>query len=114
MKEFILTYWRDILSVVILLLSILLWLLKKPASSSLESDIVSDLSVCLPQWMNAVEVPGDGANKKDKVISTGLRFVAKKFGRSLTDDELSIWTKRIGVLVESIGSTPQFKKGAKK
>lgn len=109
MKEFVLTYWKDILSAVVLVASVVIWFFKRRTYTSFDSEIISDLFVLLTGWIKDVESPGDGASKKEKVTNKSLRYVAKRYGRQLTDDEMSVWTKRVSFAIEMILATPQKK-----
>lgn len=109
MLDFLKENWRVILEIVSVLIALIIFLLKKPVSSSFESDLISDLTVVIHDWINRVEVPKNGETKKDTVVNVAIRYVAKKYGRSLTDDEKDIWRKRISTIIELYLSTPQKK-----
>ena len=109
MLEFIKNHWVDILSVVMFLVSVLFFLIRKPVSSSLESNYISDLSVLIAQWINKVEVPGNGITKKETVTTLALKWLVKQYRRALSEDEEVIWRKRISTLIELYLSTPQKK-----
>lgn len=109
MLEILKNHWYDILSLVMFLASILFFILKKPLGSSLESDYIADLSVLIAGWIQQVEVPGNGATKKETVISLCMKWLRKKYGREFTEDEETIWRKRISTLIELYLSTPEKK-----
>lgn len=109
MLDFLKENWRVILEIVSVIIALIIFLLKKPVSSSFESDLISDLTVVIHDWINRVEVPKNGETKKDTVVNVAIRYVAKKYGRSLTDDEKDIWRKRISTIIELYLSTPQKK-----
>lgn len=109
MLDFLRQNWRVILEIVSVLLALGIFLLKKPVSSSLESDLISDLAVVIANWIKQVEVPGNGETKKETVTNLALKYVKKRYNRQLNDDEIFIWTKRISVLIELYLSTPTKK-----
>lgn len=109
MLELLKNHWYDILSLVMFLISVVFFIIKKPVSSSYESELISDLSILLPGWIKSVEVPGNGETKKETVISLALKWLRKKYSRSLSDDELNLWRKRISTLIEMYLSTPTKK-----
>lgn len=109
MFEFVKSYWREILEVVLLLVSVIILIVRKPVSSSVKDSIESNLLKSLPQFIDFVECPGNGSTKLNRVIGLGLKFVISKIGRSLTDDEIDYWTKFITDSVEAILSSPQKK-----
>ena len=109
MLDFIKNYWREIASLLALVVSVVFYMLKKPVASSLDSDIISDLTVLIAGWIKEVEVPGNGEYKKETVTNLAKRYLKKRYGRSLDDDEAEIWNKRISTIIELFLSTPQKK-----
>ena len=109
MLEFLKENWRVILEIGSVIIALVIFLIKKPVSSSLESDLISDLAVVIANWIKQVESPGHGETKKETVINLALKYVRKRYNRQLDEDEISIWTKRISTLIELYLSTPTKK-----
>lgn len=109
MFDFIKSYWREVASLIALIVSFILYIIRKPVSSSLESDIISDISVLIAGWIKEVECEGNGEYKKETVTHLAQRYLKKRYGRNLSDDEMSIWSKRISTIIELYLSTPQRK-----
>ena len=109
MLEFLKCYWRELASLLCLVGSLVIFLIKKPVTSSLDSDILSNLAVLICGWMKSVEAPGNGDYKKSTVINLALRWIKKRLGRDLSEDEVNYWSKRISVLIELFLTTPTKK-----
>ena len=109
MLDFLKSYWRELASLIALVVSFILYIIRKPVTSSLDSDIISDLTVLIAGWIKSVECDGNGEYKKETVTNLAVRYLKKRYGRTLSDDESSIWQKRISTLIELFLSTPQKK-----
>lgn len=105
--EFCKTYWREILSCLTVLITVVIQLLKKRPSYNLLDAIKEDILGILPELICAVEIDGNGQRKKNAVIDAVKSFVEKKYGISLPD-KLLIYVSNA---IEDILSTPQ-KKGS--
>lgn len=109
MLEFLKTYWREILEVVVLTVSIIIATVRKKPSSSLVSDIKARLAVLVPVLVKQVESPGNGSEKKSIVIGKCLSAVTGFYGRKLQEDESSYWKQYVSNQIEDVLSTPQKK-----
>lgn len=86
---------------------------KKPASNLIDS-IYSSVLQLLPGLIAGVEVPGNGQEKKLKVLESGLAIMAKSLGRELTADEKIVYATKLSSQIEAILSTPTKKEEVKK
>lgn len=91
------------------LVNLLLTLTKKKPSSDLIGSIYSSVVQVLPGLIASVEVPGNGQEKKLKVLESGLALMEKSLGRSLTADEKIVYATKLSTQVEAILSTPTKK-----
>ena len=115
MIDFLLAHWRTILSVVLLLVSFLLLLIRKRPKTFIDTFgcVKEAILERLPLLISLCERPGNGSDKLDEVIIYCLQYIEEDvIGRQLSDVERSYFTDFISKHVEAILMTPQ-KKGVK-
>ena len=115
MIEFLLAHWRIILSVVLLLVSFLLLLIRKRPKTFIDTFgcVKEAILERLPLLISLCERPGNGSEKLDEVIIYCLQYIEDEvIGRQLSDIERAYFTDFISKHVEAILMTPQ-KKGVK-
>ena len=108
--DFIFDNWYYLLSILILLLSFIISLVRKRANSNLVDSVKSSLLELLPSFISLAElseVPGE--DKKTFVINLALDRISSLLGCKLSDAEKSYWVSFITSSLESILSTPQKK-----
>ena len=106
MLDFILTYWREILEVVLLLATFLVALFKKVKVAN--PSILALIDELLPTAIKYVEETcgsGNGAEKKELCIDWILKTVKGRFA----DVNVERFKKYVGERIELILSTPQKK-----
>lgn len=111
MKEFFAENWRFIIYLVVAILGIVITILKK---SKLINEIVDTplerVMSLLPGLIGEAESSfKDGYKKKIYVLSAALGLLEKLAGRELSMDEISNYSDKISVAIESILETPQKK-----
>ena len=112
--DFILDNWYYLLSILILLLSFLISIVRKRANSNLVDSVKSSLLELLPSFISLAEiseVPGE--DKKNFVINLALDRISSLLGCKLSDADISYWVSFISSSLESILSTPQKKSVSK-
>jgi len=102
-----------IIALITLVASCLVAALRKKPSQDLLGTIKADILEFLPFVIEAVEYPGDGSIKKQKVISACLIRINKMLGRSLSEEEVSYWSKFLSSSIEAVLTTPQKKEVSK-
>ena len=108
--DFILDNWYYLLSILILLLSFIISLVRKRANSNLVDSVKSSLLELLPSFISLAEVSEvPGADKKTFVINLALDRISSLLGCKLSDADKSYWVSFISSSLESILSTPQKK-----
>lgn len=103
--DFIKNHYELIGSIVLVLISFILTLVKKKPSFNLIDSIKTYISENLPIWIISVECPGKGAIKKDLVLKLIKETVAKKFG-FYNFSSIEEWCS---LQLENILSTPSKK-----
>lgn len=103
--SFVLAYWREILSISGVIISILIYCCKKRPSYNAIDKIKEDILELLPTLILKVEEDGNGQRKKNAVLEFVKIFVKKKYKMALTSDLESFVINGL----ESILSTPQKK-----
>ena len=113
MKEFIFENGYLILTVLSILIEVLILVIKrKPKTLDDFYDILSDtVANSLPLLICSVERPGDGVQKKQKVLDEAKKLVIKKLGRVLSSKEERIFHQFISNRIECILETPTKKEG---
>lgn len=102
--EFLKTYYREIIDISVLLISVVLCLVRKRPCVNKMDAIKQDALEWLPLFINLAEKDGHGAEKKSTVLSMTINFLEKKYGC-----ELSVLTSFLSEAIESILSTPKKK-----
>lgn len=112
--DFILDNWYYLLSILILLLSFIVSIVRKRANSNLVDSVKSSLLELLPSFISLAEVSEvPGADKKTFVINLALDRISSLLGCKLSDADKSYWVSFISSSLESILSTPQKKSVSK-
>lgn len=112
--DFIFDNWYYILSILILLLSFIISLVRKRANSNLVDSVKSSLLELLPSFISLAEVSEvPGEDKKNFVINLALDRISSLLGCKLSDADKSYWVSFISSSLESILSTPQKKSVSK-
>lgn len=108
--DFILDNWYYLLSILILLLSFIISIVRKRANSNLVDSVKSSLLELLPSFITLAEVSEvPGEDKKNFVINLALDRISSLLGCKLSDTDRSYWVSFISSSLESILSTPQKK-----
>lgn len=104
-SQFIVEYWREIASLVALVITVIIALIRKTPKVNLSDEIEKDIASILPVFINGVEEPGNGQRKKQLVLDMVAKYVKKKFGVEISKTIVS-YTEN---LLEGVLSTPQKK-----
>lgn len=108
--DFIVDNWYYLLSILILLLSFIISVVRKRANSNLVDSVKSSLLELLPSFISLAEVSEvPGEDKKNFVINLALDRISSLLGCKLSDADKSYWVSFISSSLESILSTPQKK-----
>lgn len=112
--DFILDNWYYLLSILILLLSFIISIVRKRANSNLVDSVKSSLLELLPGFISLAEISEvPGADKKNFVIDLALDRISSLLGCKLSDADRAYWISFISSSLESILSTPQKKSVSK-
>ncbi len=112
--DFIVDNWYYLLSILILLLSFIISIVRKRANSNLVDSVKSSLLELLPSFISLAEVSEvPGADKKTFVINLALDRISSLMGCKLSDADRAYWVSFITSSLESILSTPQKKSVSK-
>ena len=112
--DFIFDNWYYLLSILILLLSFIVSIVRKRANSNLVDSVKSSLLELLPSFISLAEVSEvPGADKKTFVINLALDRISSLMGCKLSDADRAYWVSFITSSLESILSTPQKKSVSK-
>lgn len=112
--DFIVDNWYYLLSILILLLSFIISLVRKRANSNLVDSVKSSLLELLPSFISLAEVSEvPGEDKKNFVINLALDRISSLLGCKLSDTDRAYWVSFISSSLESILSTPQKKSVSK-
>ncbi len=112
--DFILDNWYYLLSILILLLSFIISIVRKRANSNLVDSVKSSLLELLPSFISLAEVSEvPGEDKKNFVINLALDRISSLMGCNLSDTDRAYWVSFITSSLESILSTPQKKSVSK-
>lgn len=112
--DFIFDNWYYLLSILILLLSFIISLVRKRANSNLVDSVKSSLLELLPSFISLAEVSEvPGEDKKNFVINLALDRISSLLGCKLSDTDRAYWVSFIISSLESILSTPQKKSVSK-
>lgn len=103
--DFLLSYWREIVSTVAVITSIVIMCIrKKPVINEMDNIILKVLEK-LPEFINSAETFKGADVKKALVLESVKKFVKDQFSVNLPDTYL----ESIGCMIEAILSTPQKK-----
>lgn len=103
--DFIFDYWREIVSTVAVIASIVIMCIrKKPVINEMDNIILKVLEK-LPEFINSAETFKGADVKKALVLESVKKFVKDQFSVNLPDTYL----ESIGCMIEAILSTPQKK-----
>lgn len=112
--DFIVDNWYYLLSILILLLSFIISIVRKRVNSNLVDSVKSSLLELLPSFISLAEVSEvPGEDKKNFVINLALDRISSLLGCKLSDADKSYWVSFISTSLESILSTPQKKSVSK-
>ena len=109
MKEFLFTYWRDILSVFVMLVTLVLWLIKKKPIKvvyTIKESILRLLPYCISEAEKLTGVTG--ADKKAFALDLLKKLLCEIYSLS-GDQDLVTYLQFASEQVEVILSTPQKK-----
>lgn len=101
--KFLQTYWREILAIISVVASLVIFLVKKKPSINEMSDILLRILEKLPEFIIQAECLEGAEAKKALVLECVKRFVKDQFSIILPDAYMSF----IGQCIEAILSTPQ-------
>lgn len=104
--DFIVKYWREIASLVVLLISVLIQLVKKKPVLNKLDEIKEDVLEILPILINKVEEPGNGQRKKNAVLQLVKQYMKKRWCLKDCPEWLELW---VDDSIENILSTPTKK-----
>ena len=103
--EFLKTYYREIIEISVLLLSVIICLIRKRPCINKMDEIKEDVLQVLPIFIKGIEKPGNGESKKNQVIELCKNFVKKKFKIDCPQDVMDLVENQIEVIL----STPTKK-----
>lgn len=103
--------WKVIVEFSCLLVSLIIFCLKKKTKVTISSSVISDVLAQLPSWINEAESrfgPGEGKRKFVYVLKMALCYVSEETGLDTKqiDDSYGLVIRRE---IEAILSTPQKK-----
>lgn len=114
LSEFFVKYWDLISSGVVLLLSVILWILKKrPLTIDSFEEAISDVCSLIPVCSVVAEgkFPGAkrGVEKKAAVLKCCFQSMEKELGRELTEQERKVCERRFSRSLEEVLAAPHKK-----
>lgn len=110
--DFLKSYWKEILLVLEIVVTIVLFIVRKRTKiiNKLDySEILKKLLETLPYFIQKVECPGNGESKKKIVLESSLEYIAQLLGRTLTVSESEFFSDYIDDAIEMILETPSKK-----
>ena len=103
LKYILQNYWKEIICLFVLILSVILQAFKKKPINS----IITDIFYIVPKFIKAVEEPGNGPEKKQKVMSLVVEYLQNLYPKLKID----VGTlNSISMIIEKYLETP-CKKG---
>lgn len=102
--QFVITYWRELLSVCSVVCSLLLFFFGRRYRSTID-EIKEDVLEILPNLICKVEEDGNGQRKKNAVLELVKLYIEKNFKFTPNEKLLHFFS----LAVENILSTPQKK-----
>lgn len=103
--NFIIQYWKEILTVLGIIITVVLYLVKRRPKVNLLDTIKEDVLELLPVLINKVECDGNGQRKKTAVVELVNKYLQKKYQVQLSP-YLADW---LSDAIESILTTPTKK-----
>lgn len=103
--QFCLNYWREILAVCSVIITVVLYLVKRRPLVNLIDTIKEDALELLPVLINKVEKDGSGQQKKATVLEAVIQYIEKKY-KTAVSPYIVAW---LSDMIESILSTPTKK-----
>lgn len=108
--EFLKEYWFQLATGIFAVVEVILLIIKRRPKSLDDFKLaLLDALAAVPDYVCQVEVPGNGAEKRAKVLKACVALISKKLGRSLTDSEVALVSQSIIEQVETVLSTPTKK-----
>ena len=104
MKDFVLTYWKQILDIFSILFCITFFVIKKRPVKVVNS-VLDFLYKTIPHFITLYEVPGHGIEKREKVVDAVI-LALKDYFPGIDADA---WRSCICNIIEEFLSTPQKK-----
>lgn len=101
--KFLQSYWREILTVFLVIASLVIFILKKKPKINEMDNIILEVLVKLPEFINNAECIVGAEAKKSLVIECCKGFVKDQFNVDLPVSYLA----SLGNCIEAILSTPQ-------
>lgn len=96
-------------SILFVLTLILMFIKRRPKSLDEFVMLLDDVCKSIPEWTSAVESPGNGVQKREKVISLGLSAMANAMKRPLTDRECAVCRITFSDQIEKVLDAPHRK-----
>ena len=117
LKNFIIQNWKEIASVVLFIISVIVAFVAKRKKGYSFSDIILGLiAEKLPELIKQAEEnigAGNGEQKKVTVLNAVLNLASKSLGRKLSEEEISFIITNATQQIENILGTPQKKEDPK-
>ena len=111
--EFIQAYWQYLSFGLLFIVEVLVFFLKKrPQTVDDFKSAVATVCNYLPSFIQKVEVPGRGCEKKEAVIALAFKGIKAIIGRDITNRESDYIEEIVSEQIEKILETPT-KKGKK-
>lgn len=108
--NFLNAYKEVIISIFACLLTIIcIFAKRRPKTLDDFLMIVDEALLQVPTFINKVECPGNGADKKSLVVGSVSSLVSRKLGRKLSDSERDYLLIQASDTIESVLSTPTKK-----
>ena len=101
--NFLLTYWKEIISLLLVIASVVIAALKKKPVINEMDNIILKVLEKLPEFINSAENFKGADVKKALVLESVKKFVKDQFSVNLPDT----YIESIGSMIEAILSTPQ-------
>lgn len=100
--DFLKSYYKEIIEVLILIISVVIALIRKRPSYNEIDTIKKDALDLLPSLISSVERDGHGAEKKQAVLDLLFAYLSKKYHFQKTDEMINYFSD----VIENILSTP--------
>lgn len=106
MKEFIFTYWRELLLVVIAFVELVIFIVRKRPAMNRDDHIKALIAEFAPKFINLAEITFSSGQDKKMFVASEILKKIKHYYVSIDD---SYWTSVIMDYIESVLTTPQKK-----